>query len=144
MNKSILYRFVLFFFIFSVSCFVSCEEKNGDDNEITTKGGTYVITAELVSIGKCPADFSNYVKSLCNSVYKNVHGNDVVEDKRIIAVEFDIVQTEIMQKLLKYDYDYTEKNYNIAFLAKDTSGELRFKRLMVVGAGRIQNNDYEY
>ena len=119
--------------------FASCSSSDDEDDEDEEKVASYIITAELVSSSSCPADFAGYVRSLCNSVHKSIKGN-----RRSVYYEFDVIESDIMQSLFRYDSSYDDKNYTIAFLAKDTSGDIKYRRSMIVGNGKINNYDTEY
>ena len=120
--------------------FTACSDNDDESSE-----ETYVITAELVSSSRCPAEFVSYVKSLCNAVYTTVNGEkgNANYTKRLILSRFNRSQTEIMQALQEYDVRYKEKYFNIAFYAKNTSGKLKYQCLMIVGGDHIRVQDIQ-
>lgn len=118
--------------------FISCNDD--DDEKDSEKYTTYVITAELVSSSGCPEDFISYVRSLCNSVHTSIKG-----DSRHIDMEFSSCTSNMMRTLeSKYSSLYLKYDYTIAFLAKDVSGDIKYKHTMDVRNGNIKIYDTKY
>ena len=50
----------------------------------------------------------------------------------------------MMQSMLSYDFNYSDRQFVIVFIAKDEYGDIRYKRSMKSGMGKIQNYDTIY
>ena len=136
-KKSVLYLLSTMIIAMLNIGFVSCNDDEKEDSEKVT---TYIITAELVSSSGCPEDFISYVRNLCNSVHTSIKG-----DSRHVDMEFSRCTTNMMRALFdKYSVSYYKYDYTIAFLAKDTSGDIKYKHTMDVRNGDIKTYDTKY
>ena len=72
-------------------------------------------------------------------MHKSVKGNI---DK--VVFELDVAETNMMQSLLKFDEQYSDKYFSVAFVVKDAYGEIKYKRSMTSGGGKIINYDTKY
>lgn len=133
--------YICFFFILgAIICLSSCKsDDEGEDAISVNNSDTFIITASLDSSSGLSSDYVYFLRGLCADVYINVKGNSTK-----VFYEFDVIETKMMQSLLSYDDDYSDKHFVIVFIAKDEYGDIRYKRSMNSGLGKIENYDTTY
>ncbi len=143
MNRIIISKIICLLFAFGTSLFISsCDSHSDEEEAILVKNNNsdeFVITANLDSSNELSADYVSFLKGLCADVHQTVKGNS---DK--VFYEFDVIETKMMQSMLSYDFNYSDRQFVIVFIAKDENGDIRYKRSMKSGIGKIQNYDTTY
>lgn len=135
-------RIICLLFVLGTSLFMSSCDSHSDEEEailVKKNSDEFVITANLDSSNELSSDYISFLKGLCADVHQAVKGNS---DK--VFYEFDVIETKMMQSMLSYDFNYSDRQFVIVFIAKDEYGDIRYKRSMNSGLGRIQNYDTTY